>query len=238
MRSAGQREFACDAHAGDENENENEIEIEIEIEKKLDECFQRVKASGIFGRFKDFVFRHKDDGIIYTMMAGRIEYRWLGVDGKPNQQVSPFKITLPLLKFNLEGSEEGFPEATERPFKSTTLSLDRRKYRVALPKTWDDQILQSSSFGFVLSAPKSSHHVFELVVQLRDGSEVRSLPVDLSYFVHASRRHPVGDGWSSHLEKIRNRNAAGEERTLVEDSDLDHAARSPTRALVEQKIAE
>ena len=53
-----------------------------------------------------------------------------------------------------------------------------------LPKSWTTKVAgsQAMAIDFALSAAKSSHHVFQIVLRLADGNEVRSPTIDLSYF--------------------------------------------------------
>jgi hypothetical protein len=163
--------------------NPNRFNCEYE-EPKLAECFQRLQDSGVLGKLKDFVFRQPDDGVVLTMLVGRIEYRWTGSDGKTNDRVSSFKINVPLLQFNADLAEESGPEAMEQKFEAVGLSPDnKRKYRLSLPKDWNVRLAQGDpkQLSVAVAATKSSHHVFQLVLQLADGTQVTSPVVDLTY---------------------------------------------------------
>ena len=170
--------FVCEPQNSDEQDDA--------YDKRLTACFQRVTATGVLGGLKDFVYA--SGNVLYTTMAGRIEYQWSGSDGKINANASPFSINLPLVTFRIEMGEGSCEDEMDRSAGSknqlTTLSLDRRNYQLHLPKTWNTKIIQgrTTQFDLVLSAAKSSQHKFQLVLQLADGSQVTSPVVDLSYF--------------------------------------------------------
>jgi hypothetical protein len=186
--------FSCRANSVEEptvdepKENgseDDDARYEREREKERAECFDSVRNTGVLGGLKDKVFRQKNDNILYTIMTGRIEYKWTDDTGKSRERTSTFATRIPLLRFAPANAEEGGQEpAIERQVKATALSLDRRRYQVPLPKTWNTKIPGSEAmqFDFALSAAKSSHHVFQIVLQLADGNQVKSPMVDLSYF--------------------------------------------------------
>jgi hypothetical protein len=154
------------------------------LEKEHEACFESIRNSGVLGKLKDLVFRQKDDSILYTIITGRIEYKWNDSTGRSNDRISNFTTNIPLLRFAPANAEMGFEEPIERQVKSTALSLDRRRYQVPLPKTWNAKLTGSEAvqFDFALSAAKSSQHAFQIVLQLADGNEVKSPMVALSYF--------------------------------------------------------
>jgi hypothetical protein len=153
-------------------------------EKESAECIENISRTGVLGKLKDLVLRQKLDSILYVPLTGRIDYKWSDAAGKSNDRTSTFEMRIPLFRFAPPGAEMGFEEPIERQVNSTALSLDRRKYQVPLPKSWMTKVAgsQATEIEFALSAAKSSHHVFQIVLRLADGSEVRSPTVDLSYF--------------------------------------------------------
>jgi hypothetical protein len=163
-------------HPGSFNCGHDDVDLTV--------CFEKLKNSGILGRFRDYVFRQADDSIVYTTLSGRIEYQWAGHDGRSNARVSPFSVDVPLLKFNEDQAEGGGLEVLERPFKALALSLDRRSYRIALPGSWNVDVgqAQTKQLDLTVSAAKSSRHSFQIVLQLADGALVKSPTIDLSYF--------------------------------------------------------
>jgi hypothetical protein len=165
--------------------NEKSAEdADAQYEKERAACFESIRNSGVLGKLKDLVLRQKDDNVLYVPLAGRIEYKWTDTAGKSNDRSSTFEMQIPLLRFAPLEAEMGFEEPVERQVSATALSLDRRKYQVPLPKNWTTKVAgsQAMAIDFALSAAKSSHHVFQIVLRLADGNEVRSPTIDLSYF--------------------------------------------------------
>jgi hypothetical protein len=175
---------AVEGRDTEEKTAEEQDAQEKNAEKERAKCFESIKNSGVLGRLKDLAFRQKDDNVLYTILTGRIEYKWTDSNGKSNDRSSTFATHIPLLRFAPPMAEMGYEEPIERQVKSTALSLDRRKYQVPFPKTWNAKLPGSEGmqFDFALSAAKSSHHIFQIVLQLADGNQVRSSMVDLSYF--------------------------------------------------------
>ena len=180
---AAQDQKAQDQKAQEQKGEEPEEQDALAREKRANEkCFEGIAGSGVFGKLKDQVYT--DGYVAYTNVTGRIAYKWSGADGKINDRVSTFSMPVPLLRFAPPNAEMGYEEPIEERVKSIVLALDRRKYRVALPNSWNAKIPPSGDmqFDFALSAEKSSHHVLQIVVQLADGNEARSSMIDLSYF--------------------------------------------------------
>jgi hypothetical protein len=167
-----------------EQKNAEGAEVDVQFEKERAACVDSITSTGVLGKLKDLVLRQKFDSIVYVPLTGRIDYKWSDAAGKNNDRTSTFEMQIPLLRFAPPGAEMGFEEPTERQVNSTALSLDRRKYQVPLPKSWTTKVpgSQATQIEFALSAAKSSHHVFQIVLRLADGNEVRSPTIDLSCF--------------------------------------------------------
>src|SRR5262249_13567028 len=122
--------------------------------------------------------------VIHTTLKGKMQYQWTDAKGKTYSRASPFTAFFPLVHLRVAGGAEmGCPPGTERGAAgSTTLPLDRRQYRLALPKSWQVKIApgQSKALTLALRATKSSNHKFNIVVRLADGREVVSPLVSLS----------------------------------------------------------
>jgi hypothetical protein len=92
---------------------------------------------------------------------------------------------VPLIKFNVSMAEMGCESALKPDLNNNIeLPLDGRRRRISLPEDWNGTIGRNElrRFNFSVSAPKSSSHLFQLVLELADGSQVTSPTVDLSYF--------------------------------------------------------
>jgi hypothetical protein len=165
-------------------DEKNAEDADAQYEKERAACFETIRNSGVLGKLKDLVLRQKDDTVLYVPLTGRIDYKWSDAANKNSDRSSTFEMQIPLLRFALLEAEMGFEEPVERQVSATALSLDRRKYQVPLPKSWTTKVAgsQAMEIDFALSAAKSSHHVFQIVLRLADGNEVRSPTIDLSYF--------------------------------------------------------
>jgi hypothetical protein len=169
----------------DDDKSKTEENSSDDRKKVFEKCFQDIKRSGVLGRLGDFAYISEYGNLILTRVVGRLDYQWSGKGGKINSQSAPFEMSIPLIQFRLGGGEAGCTEATVRPPTGAILSLDRTKYRVDLPnKDWSMKLAagDTKQVGFNVSAAKSSRHVFQIVVQLTDGNQVRSPIVDLTYF--------------------------------------------------------
>jgi hypothetical protein len=146
----------------------------------LPACLAKLKSSGIFGSLVDTVYLAEN--AVLTEATGRIEYDWIGSDGKSNKRSSPFAVEFPLLHFSIGGPECGAPGPVDRDNKPIALSLDKKSYRISLD--WHSQLMprQNKRLALALSAPKSSRHFAKVVLELSDGSMVASMPLDILYF--------------------------------------------------------
>jgi len=156
-----------------------------DLRKKIvEKCFQDIKNSGVLGRLADYAYPSDYGHVILTKVAGHLDYRWSGNAGKENSQSAPFEMPITLVQFWILRGEGGCRDAVVRPPTGTILSLDRTKYRIDLPKNWSLKVAAADTkqVSFSVSAPKSSHHVFRIVVELADGNQVTSPIVDLGYF--------------------------------------------------------
>jgi hypothetical protein len=154
-------------------------------ESQVPACFERLKATGIFGNLAGQLYTEGNGA--YTRASGRLEYQWTDNTGTLNETKTPFGIVIPIMHFDVGGPECGAPGPGERDYKPIALSLDRKNYRLPLNIRGQLASRQNRSFGFALVAPKSSHHVFRVVLQLADGTSVASMPADLSYFIPRTR---------------------------------------------------
>jgi hypothetical protein len=171
--------FVCEPPGeGDENDDARS--------RRLSACFEKVRQSGVLGDLSQFSFQ--SEGIVYTTLAGHIDYQWIDNDGQAKPRTSPFSLNIPLVSFHIEMGEGGCDDegggARGSPGKATMLMVDRRNYQIGLPKAWLTKIDpgQKSQLRLELAAPKSSQHKFQLVLQLANGSQVTSPVIALSYF--------------------------------------------------------
>ena len=121
------------------------------------------------------------DNRLKTRLTGQLEYQWVDAYGNSNTRVSPVSIDLPLV-FLGEVAEGGAPGPIERGFPTITLPLDQAGTRVPIPFTADLAPGESRRFALNFVAERSSHHVFQFVFELADGTIATSPTVDLLYF--------------------------------------------------------
>jgi hypothetical protein len=121
--------------------------------------------------------------IITTTVIGQIDYTWKDAKGLLNKRRSPYSIEIPLLTFKVGLTAEcgaGAPVDADDP--ATKLKLDEANYRLPLAIGAAISPGRNSQYGISLMAEKASQHTFQVVLQLADGSLVRTGPIDLLYF--------------------------------------------------------
>lgn len=121
------------------------------------------------------------DNYLMTRMTGQLEYDWIDSYGNRNTRVSPVSVDMPLVYLGMR-AEGGAPGPIERGFPTITLPLDQQDVRVPIPFTAELAPGESQRFALNFVAEKSSHHLFQFVFELADGTTVSSPTVDLLYF--------------------------------------------------------
>jgi hypothetical protein len=147
-------------------------------------CLARVEASGILGSLAGHLSPSGD--AVYANVDGQIDYAWTDADQRDHSRSSKIYYKVPLLVFKIEApgvAECGGPSAVDHSGTTRALSLDRRNYRIPLDWHAELEARGNARFGVSLVAPKSSAHVFRLVLELSDGRKISSREVDLSYFI-------------------------------------------------------
>jgi hypothetical protein len=143
-------------------------------------CLRQIKAKGGFGSLTDFLFL--DDADLVVRIVGILDYTWDDNTGKERKASSPFSIKLPLgvLKQDLEVGEGGSREIVTR--KAQQLKLDAASYRI--PVTFATTLAPGRTSRLILpiDAEKSSVHDFKIIVQLSDGREIKSRPINLQFY--------------------------------------------------------
>ena len=143
-------------------------------------CLREVRAAGLFGTLKDFISIDEANAVIGV--AGTLDYEWLDSAGKTNKAASPFNITITLGSL-MQESELGEGGAREIISRATQqLRLDATNYR--LPISYRTSVAAGRTARLVvpLEAEKSSLHDFKIAVQLSDGQEIKSRPINLLYY--------------------------------------------------------
>jgi hypothetical protein len=143
-------------------------------------CLNQFRATGKMGKLTNFV---QLDGTIFVLkFASTLEYSWR--DAKSNLQnwTHPFTAMLPLsfIKPPFCGAEGGGPQIITS--KAQQLRLDEAGYRIPIAYQATVPPTRTIPLVFPVEAPKSSSHDFTIVIQLADGREIRSRPVNLLYY--------------------------------------------------------
>src|SRR5262249_46767113 len=143
-------------------------------------CLGEIKTTGAFGSLNDLIFL--DGTNIVVKASGTLDYVWTEVAGTEHKASSPFNIKLPLgaLKQELETGELGAREIVTR--KAQQLRLDETNYRIPIAYQTTVAANRTARLVMPIEAQKSSVHDFTIVVQLADGREIRSRPINLLYY--------------------------------------------------------
>ncbi len=147
----------------------------------IDSCAQELRQSGVFGSLASQISFINTEIVLNA--SGMLRYGWQDSQGKSNQSASPFNAVFPIgfLKQELECGEGGERNVISRPTQK--LRLDARRYRIPLSFQASLAAGRSERLSFAVGADKASHHDFTIVIQLADGREIRSRPLELMYFV-------------------------------------------------------
>jgi hypothetical protein len=144
-------------------------------------CLQSIKSSGVFGSIASQVGLNETS--IFVAVAGTLDYTWSDSHGAQQTRSSPYTIMLPLghIKIEAECGEGG--ERDVIAVKPLVFKLDQSGYRIPISFQRSVPAGRTSQFTVTVNAPKSSEHSFTVVLQLADGREIASRPVDLTYYV-------------------------------------------------------
>ena len=145
-------------------------------------CYAQLQRSAPVGRLAEVAYLQ--DNRVLTRLIGKLSYQWRDTSGAARQREHPVNVELELFRFNVsQGAEMGAPAPEETGFSTVLLGLDRTAYRVSLPYRPRIGAGENKRFQLALAAPKSSSHVFRVVLEMTDGSRVESTPIDWLYFV-------------------------------------------------------
>lgn len=144
-------------------------------------CLQSIKSTGLFGSIATQVGLTETS--IFVGVAGTLDYAWTDAKGVQQTRSSPYNIMLPLghIKIEAECGEGG--ERDVIAAKPLVFKLDQSGYRLPVSFQRSVPAGRTSQFTVTVNAPKSSEHSFTVVLQLADGREIASRPVDLTYYV-------------------------------------------------------
>jgi hypothetical protein len=144
------------------------------------QCLNRFRATGKLGKLANFV--QLSDITFVLKFASVLTYSWRDAKGSPQNWTQPFTTTLPLgfMKPSGCGAEQGGPQIITT--KAQQFRLDASSYRLPIAYQASLAPTRTIPLVFPVEAAKSSTHDFAVVVQLSDGREIRSRPVNLLYY--------------------------------------------------------
>ena len=144
------------------------------------ECLQRLRFTGKLGQLASMVEVH--DAEFLLKLASVLEYSWRDVKGNKRDWSHSFTATMPIgfIRQEVECGEAGGPQVITT--KTQELKLDTSGYRIPVAYQTSIQAGRTTPLILSVSAPKSSTHGFTVVLQLADGREIRSRPIDLLYY--------------------------------------------------------
>jgi hypothetical protein len=149
--------------------------------KDRNACLQQLRASGTFGSVAQHITLQDTDIVLGA--AGTLDYGWQDSKGGQRTASSPFNARLLLGHVKREtecGEGGGRDPIAARPID---FRLDQSGYRLPLAFQRSVPAGRTSQFTVTVRAAKSSEHNFSMVLQLADGREIASRPINLLYYV-------------------------------------------------------
>jgi hypothetical protein len=145
-------------------------------------CLEQMKSTGIFGSIASQVGL-KDESSIFVALQGTLDYGWRDGKGAAQTRSSPYRLLLPLghIKIEAECGEGGEREVVAA--KPVQFRLDQEGYRLPISFQRSVPAGRTSQYAVTVTAAKSSLHEFKVVLQLADGREIPSRPVNLTYYL-------------------------------------------------------
>lgn len=143
-------------------------------------CLTSLRATGKLGPIANFV--QMQDTTFVVKFASSLDYTWRDAKGEMQKWTHPFTATLPLgfLANQGECGEFGAPQIVTN--KSQQFKLDATGYKIPITYQATVPPTRTIPLVFPIEAQKSSTHNFSIVIQLADGREIRSRPVNLLYY--------------------------------------------------------
>jgi hypothetical protein len=143
-------------------------------------CLKKLQATGKFGILSRTI--EVKDTTFFTALAGNLDYSWQDAGGEKHDWSSPFSAIIPLGHFKIEAEcgEGGRPQVVVN--KTQQFKLDQSNYRIPVSFQATVPAGQNSVLLVPVEALKSSNHRFKVVLQLTNGREVASRPIELLYY--------------------------------------------------------
>ena len=143
-------------------------------------CLAKLRTSTKFGQLGHRLALHGP--AIVLDLPSSLEYYWHDSKGEAHDWRHPFTLSLPVGVFK-ESNECGGPlEPAIITTKTQKFRLDAQGYRIPLVFETTLKPGQTVPLRLPVEAEKSSLHHFTVVLQLSDGREIRSQPIELNYY--------------------------------------------------------
>ena len=144
-------------------------------------CLSQIRATGVFGSIASQVGLRETG--IFVSAAGTFDYTWKDSKGVEQNRSSPYNIALPLGHIHIEPECGEGGEREVIAAKPLQFRLDQTSYRLPISFQRSLPAATTSRFTVTVNAAKSSLHDFSVVLQLADGREISSRPINLIYYV-------------------------------------------------------
>jgi hypothetical protein len=144
-------------------------------------CLQELRASGTFGSVGQYLTLEGTNIILGAV--GALEYTWVDSRGQQHNTTSPLNARLLLghMVRSISCGELGESEPITR--KALEFRLDQSGYKLPIGFQRTVAPGRTSRVTVPVQAAKSSQHQFRVVMQLADGREISSQPVNLLYYL-------------------------------------------------------
>lgn len=152
-----------------------------------DECLASLRA-GALGRVSPAVTLKS--GLLKTVVAGRISYRWRDAKGKERAYSTPFRKAVYLGErggFCEYYSNQLIPPSELKAVNLIDLKLDQPPYNVVVPANGTLPAGAQGSIRIALRSAKSSQTRFRIVLETAAGKKLTSKPVEWLAFVPRTR---------------------------------------------------
>jgi hypothetical protein len=145
------------------------------------QCLKDFRATGKLGTLASRVQVHGKR--FFLNFSSTLEYSWKDAAGVDQAWKNQFTAIMPIGFVRREencGAEGGAPQLITT--KTQQLKADGVAYKIAISYQTAISPGRSVPLLFAVNAPKSSMHDFSVVLQLSDGREIRSRPINLLYY--------------------------------------------------------
>jgi hypothetical protein len=150
--------------------------------QQLRDCLAQLQHAVPLGRLGDIAYLR--DNQVLTRLIGTLSYQWRDAAGTLQPREQAVNVELRLFEFDTgEHAEMGAAGPEEGGFRPITLKPDGTQYRLPLPYRPRLAPGQNQRFELTLDAPRASRHLWRVVLELNDGRQITTAPLDLLYFV-------------------------------------------------------